>query len=251
MNFIAKINNIEPTSNAGGSRLIDSLPGDTRARWQGRLVEVNVRAGAVLVSGGQPVNHVYFPATALVATFNPEGTDTPMAATLVGTDAMVGLGTLLDNAPARHDMTVVLPGKVLRLEAALLREEFENSAPFRRVMLALLRAYIGELSQLATCNRFHTLEQQLCLRLVQIIDHLAVDELAITQGALAQLIGARRERVNQIIGSLQTGGMVDLGRGRLTRLDRPGLLRRACSCYAVLANGRERFMRLADELRAA
>lgn len=70
--------------------------------------------------------------------------------------------------------------------------------------------------QLATCKRFHTLEQQLCLRLVQLIDHMGSNALDITQAELAQLIGARRERVNQIVGTLRASGMVDLGRGRLT-----------------------------------
>lgn len=233
-----------PNPIATGSHLIDTLPADTRERWRGRLVEVRVRAGAVLIGSGQAVNHVYFPTTALVAIFNPEATETPMAAALVGGTALVGLGTLLDSGPARHNMTVVLPGTVLRLEAALLREEFERSASVRRTMLAVLRAYIGELTQLVTCNRFHSLEQQLCLRLVQIIDHISVDEVNITQGELAQLIGARRERVKQIIGNLQSGGMVDLGRGRLTHLDRPGLLRQACGCYAVLAKGRDRLRQL-------
>jgi CRP-like cAMP-binding protein len=102
-----------------GSLLIDGLPEDTRARWQTHLAEVNVRAGAVLISSGQPINHVYFPTTALVAGFNRETVDTPMAATLIGPTSLVGLGALLDNAPARHDVTVVVPGKVLRLEAVL------------------------------------------------------------------------------------------------------------------------------------
>ena len=227
-----------------GSLLIDGLPEDTRARWKTHLAEVNVRAGAVLVSSGQPIKHVYFPTTALVAGFNPETVDTPMAATLIGPTSLVGLGALLDNAPARHDVTVVVPGKVLRLEANLLRAEFERSAQVRRLLLAAVRVYISELSQLATCNRFHTLEQQLCLRLVQIIDHLQTDELAITQGELAQLIGARRERVNQIIGTLNAGGLMALGRARLTRLNRPGLLHQACGCYAVLTRSQERLRRL-------
>lgn len=59
--------------------------------------------------------------------------------------------------------------------------------------------------------------------------------LDITHAELAQLIGARRERVNQIVGTLRASGMVDLGRGRLTQLDRPGLLRQACGCFSGAA----------------
>ncbi len=235
---------------ATGSYLIDSLPDVTRARWQSRLAEVNVRVGAVLITSGQPLTHVYFPTTALLAGYNRHSVDTPMAATLVGPTSLVGLGALLDNSPARHDVTVVVAGRVLRLEADLLREEFEQSSRARSLLLAALRMYISELSQLATCNRFHTLEQQLCMRLVQVIDHQQTDELAITQAELALLIGARRERVNQIVGNLETAGIMGLGRGRLTRLDRPGLLRQACGCYAVLAKAQERLRRLSDNALA-
>ena len=70
--------------------------------------------------------------------------------------------------------------------------------------------------------------------------------LDITHAELAQLIGARRERVNQIVGTLRASGMVDLGRGRLTQLDRPGLLRQACGCYPVLLRSREQLRRLGD-----
>jgi CRP-like cAMP-binding protein len=245
----SKVLTLTPTTT--GSFLIDNLPAATRAAWAGRLAEVNVSAGAVLIVSGQPVNHVYFPTTALVAGFNRETVETPMAATVVTKTSLVGLGVLLDGDVARHDVVVLVPGQVLRLEAGLLRDEFERCPAVRRLMLGVLRVYISELSQLATCNRFHTLEQQLCLRLLQIIDQLGGDELAITQAELALLIGARRERVNQIVGNLKADGIVDLGRGRLTRLDRPGLLRQACGCYAVLARAQERLKRLADDARAA
>lgn len=233
-----------------GSQLIDALPHETRQRWQGALTEVRVQAGAVLINSGQAVSHVYFPTTALVTTLNPAANETPMAATLVGATAMVGLGVLLDDAPARHDMVVLVPGTVLRLQADKLRDEFERSLQVRRLFLWLMRAYISELSQLAACNRFHTLEQQLCLRLVQIVDHMGTNELAITQSELAQLIGARRERVNQIIGGLEAAGIVELGRGRLTALDRAGLLKQACGCHAVLATARAQLKQLADTERA-
>jgi CRP-like cAMP-binding protein len=239
---------LTPTST--GSYVIDMLPADTRARWQKQLAEVTVRPGAVLISNGQAISHVYFPTTALVASYNPDATDTPMAATLVGPSKFLGLGVLLGNSPARHNMTVLLPGKVLRLESALLRDEFNRSPEVRSAVMELTGSYIGELTQLATCNRFHTLEQQLCLRLLQIIDHQQTDELVITQAELALLIGARRERVNQIVGDLQAAGILDLGRGRLTRLDHPGLLRQVCGCYAVLARAQERIKRLAEEARA-
>jgi len=44
----------------------------------------------------------------------------------------------------------------------------------------------------------------------------------------------RREGITEAAGRLQSAGLLALGRGRITILDRPGLERHACECYAIV-----------------
>lgn len=45
----------------------------------------------------------------------------------------------------------------------------------------------------AICYRHHSIEQQLCRKLLTSSDHLCSDELALTQSMIADLLGVRRE----------------------------------------------------------
>jgi Mn-dependent DtxR family transcriptional regulator len=66
------------------------------------------------------------------------------------------------------------------------------------------------------------------------MDRLNSNEVVITQEMIGQLLGVRRESVTQVAGLLQTSGLIERGRGRITVVDRPGLEERACECYAVV-----------------
>jgi Mn-dependent DtxR family transcriptional regulator len=48
------------------------------------------------------------------------------------------------------------------------------------------------------------------------------------------MLGVRREGVTTAAGRLQRDGLIRYQRGRIAVLDRPGLERRTCECYAVV-----------------
>ena len=45
------------------------------------------------------------------------------------------------------------------------------------------------------------------------------------------MLGVQRTSVNPILQRLRADGLIDLGRSRLTLVDRAGLGERACECY--------------------
>jgi len=52
----------------------------------------------------------------------------------------------------------------------------------------------------------------------------------------------RREGVTMVAGRLQRDGLIRNARGRITVLDRPGLERRSCECYAVVKKEYDRLL---------
>ena len=54
----------------------------------------------------------------------------------------------------------------------------------------------------------------------------------LTQEALAGLLGVQRTTVNAVARALQDEGLITTRRGAIQVIDRAGLKRRACECYA-------------------
>ncbi|WP_262488405.1 Crp/Fnr family transcriptional regulator [Iodobacter fluviatilis] len=63
-----------------------------------------------------------------------------------------------------------------------------------------------------------------------------------TQELIANMLGVRREGVTEAAGNLQKAKLIEYSRGRIAVLDRPGLEKRACECYAVVKTEFDRLL---------
>ena len=98
------------------------------------------------------------------------------------------------------------------------------------------------MAQTAVCNRHHSLDQQLCRWLLLSLDRLEGNQLVMTQELIANMLGVRREGVTEGALNLQKSGLISYSRGRITVLDRTGLEKRTCECYAVVKNEYDRLL---------
>ncbi len=90
------------------------------------------------------------------------------------------------------------------------------------------------MAQTAVCNRHHSLDKQLCRWLLLSLDRLSGNELVMTQELIANMLGVRREGVTEAAAKLQKAGLISYTRGRIEVLNRDGLEKRSCECYAVV-----------------
>jgi len=74
----------------------------------------------------------------------------------------------------------------------------------------------------------------LCRWLLLSLDRLEGSDLIMTQELIANMLGVRREGVTEAALKLQTGGLIRYARGHIKVLDRLGLEKRTCECYAVV-----------------
>ena len=63
-----------------------------------------------------------------------------------------------------------------------------------------------------------------------------------TQELIANMLGVRREGVTEAAGKLQKAGLIKYSRGRITVLDRAGLEKEVCECYAVVKKEMDRLL---------
>ena len=117
-----------------------------------------------------------------------------------------------------------------------------QGGPVLHLLLRYTQALITQMSQTAVCNRYHSLDQQLCRRLLISVDRLQTNELMMTQELLSNMLGVRREGVTEAAGKLQRAGLIQYSRGHITILDRPALEERVCECYGVVKKEFDRLL---------
>ena len=83
------------------------------------------------------------------------------------------------------------------------------------------------------CQHFHLLGARLARWMLMRHDRAHGDTFLVTQESLGQLLGVRRVSVTTEAGALQGEGLIAYSRGTVTVLDRKGLEKAACSCYAM------------------
>lgn len=133
-------------------------------------------------------------------------------------------------------------GQGFRLRAQLIKDEFNRSGPVLHLLLRYTQALITQMAQTAVCNRHHSLDQQLCRWLLLSLDRLQEPELVMTQELIANMLGVRREGVTEAAVSLHRAGLINYKRGHITVIDRAGLERRTCECYAVVKKEYDRLL---------
>jgi CRP-like cAMP-binding protein len=161
---------------------------------------------------------------------------------VVGNEGLVGVSLFMGGESTPSRAVVQSAGHGLRLQAQLMKDEFNRAGPVLHLLLRYTQALITQMAQTAACNRHHTLDQQLCRWLLLSLDRLRANELVMTQELIANMLGVRREGVTEAAVRLQQAGLISYTRGHIMVLDRPGLERRTCECYAVVKREYDRLL---------
>jgi CRP-like cAMP-binding protein len=229
-------------SDARDNRLLAALPDPELQRWLPLLEPVELPLGLVLYESGRTLSHVYFPTTAIVSLLFVLENGESAEIAVTGFEGVVGISLFMGGESTPSRAVVQSAGVGYRLSSGAIKEAFHRNGPVMHVMLRYTQALITQMAQTAVCNRHHTLDKQLCRWLLLSMDRLRGDELVMTQELIANMLGVRREGVTEAAVKLQSAGLIRYSRGRITVLDRPGLERRTCECYAVVKKEYDRLL---------
>ena len=226
------------------NHILEALPQAARERLLPHLKLVTLPLGSVLYEAGDLQRHIYFPTDSIVSLLYVMKDGASAEIAVVGNDGAIGVALFMGGETTTNRAIVQSCGSAFRLTGNRLKLEFDRHTEMLHVLLRYTQALITQMAQTAVCNRHHSLDQQLCRWLLLSLDRLTSNQLAMTQELIANMLGVRREGVTEAAGRLQTLGVIQYRRGKITVLNRPHLEELSCECYAVVKKETDRLFPL-------
>jgi len=216
------------------NRLLASLPRAEYKRLSPDLKPIALTFGEVLYEPGDTIKHVYFPNDSIISLLSAMSERSTLEVGMVGNEGMAGLSVFAGVNKSSTRAIVQGSGSAIRMRAAVVRQEANRLGPFHQLLHRYSHSLQSQVSQSSACNRFHSVNDRLARWLLMTSDRLGTDEFRLTQDFMSNMLGVRREGVNQAAGSLQTAKLIRYSRGMITILNRRRLQVRSCECYSII-----------------
>ncbi len=223
-------------------RILKRLPAAALRQLQPHLKEVALARLDSLHEPGKPFRYVYFPETAMASlmTVLKDGRRSEVAA--IGCEGIVGLPVFLGARTSTRKAFCQMPGTAWRLSAAELVRQTRYGGPLSEMLHRYTQALLTLTTQLATCNRLHTIAQRCCCWLLMTHDRVEGDEFYVTHEFLSEMLSARRAGVTVVAIALQRSGLISYSRGVVRIRNRKGLEKAACECYGIVRGEFDRLL---------
>ena len=216
------------------NEILRSLPPEELEVVLPELEFVRLKLHQVLHEAGETLKSGYFSDSGMLSVVSvmPDGKTVEVG--LIGREGFSGV-PLIAGFRTSHTRTVVqAEGTAFRIEAAFLRTALRQCPMLQRNLQRFGQLLALQVTQIATCNRLHEVDERLARWLLMTQDRVGGEHLPLTQEFLGQMLGTRRSSVSISAGTLQKAGFIAYTRGSVTILDRPNLEEAACDCYGLL-----------------
>jgi CRP-like cAMP-binding protein len=215
------------------NRLLAGLPVRTKHEVLKSCEQVELTVGESLSEAAEATRYAYFPGDGFISLMASVNGHTNLEVGLIGNEGMLNPSSAfgLNVSPLRA--LVQGSGGAWRIKTADLRRAADASPPLRDTLNRYMCVVVAELAQSAVCNRFHVVEARLARWLLTTHDRAHADELALTHGLLATMLGVRRSGISVAAAALQDSKAIRYSRGVITILDRGRLEHASCECYAA------------------
>jgi len=215
------------------NRFLAALPADVLERLRPHLHRIDLPLRHILFEMDEPVGQIVFPDAGMTSLMIRLEDGAQLEIGVVGREGLVGLSALFGAEVSPHTAMVQLPGRGLRIDPRILREEMLRSPALLERVHRYSQAVNAQVSQTAACNIHHNLSERLGRWLLMAHDRADGDVLPLTQEFLSIMLGVRRSGVTVAANTLQQTGAIAHDRGRITVLSRERLEGAACECYAM------------------
>lgn len=225
------------------NRLLNVMPQALAQKLTPNLKRVELKRGEHLHEPGEVIDEFYFPLDCVLSITITTSDGITAETGVVGNREVIGINAFMGGRETTQTTYIVqIAGSAMKIDAQILRDEFDRNQVLRDIMLRYTQAFIAQLSQTTACNSLHQLDQQLARWLLEIDDRVEGDELNLTQEFIAHMLGVRRAGVTQTAQQLQENGLIDYHRGHIEIRNRSGLKACACECFGVVKEEYDRLL---------
>jgi len=215
--------------------LLESLPQPYRNAFCSRLEEAALPPGAVLYEAEEVPRYAWFVTSGLVSKMVSTADGRSAEISMAGNEGVLPCYHLLGGTPKGPVRCVVqMTVRAFRISFPELRREVHNVEPLRQLIMKCAQRRALILSQVAACNRLHDAQQRLARWLLTARDLTRTDSVLLSQGYLADILGARRTTVTLAAGALRRRRLISYSRGHIQILDYEKLRTAACECYGAI-----------------
>jgi CRP-like cAMP-binding protein len=226
------------TGEARGNRLLAAMKADSRARIEPHLEPVVLKLGEIVCDAGGLLKHAYFPQGAVLSLLTVLENGSAVETANIGREGAFGLFAAMYSRVSFNRCLVQFEGGIVRSPIELLQSEFKHSDHVRDLFVSYSETLLSQVQQTVACNAMHTMEERICRWLLMMHDRAEGEALPYTHEFLSHMLGANRKSVTLAAQSLQTAGLISYHRGKIQVVDRAGLEKASCECYAIV---KERF----------
>jgi CRP-like cAMP-binding protein len=220
------------------NRLLGALETASRKRIDPHLEPIKLKLGAIVCEAGGLLKHAYFPQGSVLSLLTVLENGSAIETANIGREGAFGLFAAMYSRTSFNRCLVQLEGAIVRCPIELLQSEFKHSEHVRDLFVSYSETLLSQVQQTVACNAMHTTEEKMCRWLLMMHDRAEGEALPYTHEFLSHMLGANRKSVTLAAQSMQTAGLISYRRGNMQVLDRPGLEKASCECYAIV---RERF----------
>ncbi|HEX8458210.1 MAG TPA: Crp/Fnr family transcriptional regulator [Pyrinomonadaceae bacterium] len=214
--------------------ILSHLPPEDYERVRPHLEPVNLSHGQILCEAGGIMDYVYFPHNAMISLISHTASGQSVEVGVVGFEGMGGVSAVLGVDRSPHEEMVQIPNGGMRMSVRALREEFKRAGALHDRLLRYTQGLLLQTSQLAACNRLHSISERLARWLLMSYDRCACEDLPFTQEFLGLMLGVRRAGVTEAALILHAEGYINYQRGHIQITDRPGMMDYTCDCYEIV-----------------
>src|SRR5476651_1248110 len=224
--------------NVRSNCLLDVLETASHERIDRYLEPVKLKLGAVVCDAGGILKHAYFPEGAVLSLLTVLEDGAGIETANIGREGAFGLFAAMYSRVSFNRCIVQMEASMVRCPIEFLQAEFKNSEHVRNLFVSYSETLLSQVQQTVACNALHSTEERMCRWLLMMHDRAEGESLTYTHEFLAHILGANRKSVTLAAQAMQAAGLISYRRGTIQVLDRQGLEKASCECYAIV---RERF----------
>src|SRR5262245_16291449 len=218
---------------ATGNRLLDRLFSTTHVSLT-RLESISLAIRKPVQGSGRPIDYLYFPTSAVISTTLMDGEGREIETSTVGNEGMVSVYAMMGLDRCPRQCVCQVEGQSLRVPVQAFVSEMARVPKAELLMKRYAAAALRSAEQSILCNALHPVDERLARWLLLMHDRVGTDEIRVTHEFLAEMLGVRRPTVSIAANGLQQAGLIGYRRGVVRILERAGLEKAACECYAAM-----------------